>query len=122
MIMNKGVDTMKYIIYQIRSLENCKYGLMPWRIAKDSGFNIHDYEKIYTGNVEVNNKCEDITGFALERLFEKFNLKHPVDFNGHSLSVSDIVALEVEKDTFSYYYCDFLGWKSVTEIIGRKEI
>ena len=38
-------------------------------------------------------------------LFELFNLNHPKDFHGHSLSVSDIVELNGVN-----YYCDAMGW------------
>lgn len=48
----------------------------------------------------------------LEGLFEEFNLRHPHDFHGHSLSVSDIV--KVNND---YYYCDSFGWKKITNKI-----
>jgi hypothetical protein len=37
-----------------------------------------------------------------------FNLEHPKDFRGHSLSVSDIVQMEDE-----FYYCDSFGWKKI---------
>jgi hypothetical protein len=50
----------------------------------------------------------DSTGntFAdLERLFIMFNLNHPADFRGHSLSVSDVVAIEGK-----HYYCDSIGF------------
>lgn len=42
-------------------------------------------------------KAADLSGNLgekLEALFEKFNHDRPEDFNGHSLSVSDVVVLE----------------------------
>jgi hypothetical protein len=54
---------------------------------------------------------------ALEELFRQFNLEHPQDFYGHSLSVSDLVMLvsakESVKNRVHPFYCDSWGWKEV---------
>ena len=50
----------------------------------------------------------------LERLFEIFNLNRPGDFTGHSLSVSDIVALK-QDGVVSYHYCDSVGFKELPD-------
>ena len=49
-----------------------------------------------------------------ESLFQKFNLERPGDFGGHSLSVSDIVAIKHDGHV-SYYYCDIIGFKELPE-------
>ena len=73
-------------------------------LQKTCGFSKHCYLKIYEGEVE--NKGELIK--TLDYLFEKFNLAHPEDFHGHSLSVSDVVELDGV-----WYYCDSYGWVNV---------
>ena len=45
----------------------------------------------------------------MERLYQTFNIDHPEDFRGHSLSVSDIVALK-EQGVVSYHYVDSIGY------------
>lgn len=51
---------------------------------------------------------------TLDSIYEKFNLRHPADFRGHSLSVSDIVVFHKEgKDTA--YYVDSFGFKEIPE-------
>ncbi len=50
----------------------------------------------------------------LEDLYMKFNLYHPEDFRGHSLSVSDIVALNVG-GVVSSHYVDSFGFKELTD-------
>lgn len=45
----------------------------------------------------------------LEGLYEKFNLDRPSDFHGHSLSVSDIVALKTG-NIVSCHFVDFIGF------------
>lgn len=44
----------------------------------------------------------------LDDLFEEFNIHHPKDFRGHSLSVSDLVKINDD-----YYFCDSFGWKKM---------
>ena len=110
---------MKYIIYQLKDLAKSKYGLRSWNIAKENNFSIQDYEKVYTGSIEVENNCDDSIGSVLEKLFAEFNISRPEDFNGHSLSMSDVIALELANDNYAYYYCDTVGWKSVTEIVNK---
>lgn len=44
----------------------------------------------------------------LEEIFEKFNINRPEDFQGHSLSVGDIVSI----DDKLYICCNF-GWKDI---------
>ena len=48
----------------------------------------------------------------LEELFRIFNIDHPADFKGHSLSVSDIVILDINDKTSSWY-CDDTGWTEI---------
>ncbi len=49
-----------------------------------------------------------------EKLYEKFNLQRPGDFGGHSLSVSDIVAIKQDGHV-SYYYCDSFGFQELPD-------
>ena len=49
-------------------------------------------------------------GVILEKIFESFNLDKPADFHGHSLSVSDIVAL-LTPNGVKFYFVDSIGFK-----------
>lgn len=91
---------MEYKIKQIKDLKNCDYAFEHYDWCKDK-INLNDYEVVYEGEIEVGT---DPTS-TLEKLFEIFNIAHPEDFNGHSLSVSDIVELDGKN-----YYCDAFGW------------
>ena len=74
----------------------------PWNILnRHSKFDISQYKKVYEGEVQEEKNLLR----TLESIFEKFNLRHPSDFHGHSLSVSDVVVL----DDVSYY-CDSYDW------------
>ena len=48
----------------------------------------------------------------LEDLYVKFNIDHPDDFRGHSMSVSDIVALKVVGEV-SFHYVDSVGFQKL---------
>ena len=49
----------------------------------------------------------------LEELYEKFNLSRPDDFRGHSLSVSDVVALN-QDGAVSCHYVDSIGFQELS--------
>lgn len=49
-------------------------------------------------------------GVILEKIFESFNLDRPADFQGHSLSVSDIIAL-LTPSGVKFYFVDSIGFK-----------
>lgn len=53
---------------------------------------------------------------VLEQLYMKFNLDQPPDFTGHSLSVSDIVALKTDGEV-SYHYVDTFGFQELPDFI-----
>ena len=75
------------------------------------------YDLVYEGEVD----CQD-----LEDVFQVFNLHHPSDYRGRSLSVSDIVeVIEVKTDADNdcshghpveagFYYCNSFGFKKVS--------
>lgn len=63
------------------------------------------YDKVYSGDV----KCRN-----LEDVFVLFNSGSPDGFQGHSLSVSDVVEVEdAASMTPGFYFCDSIGFKEV---------
>lgn len=102
---------MKYIIYQLKDIRNCDYGFMSWDFAKEYGFSINDYCEVYAG--------EEDGKYLLDKLFEKFNVNHPSDFKGHSMSVSDVVAVRGKKN-WHWYYCDSFGWEEITDVVNSQ--
>lgn len=102
---------MKFKIYQLKDMRGTDYGFMGWDFANDHGFKISDYNEVYAG--------ERNPSGILENLFEEFNINRPDDFKGHSLSVSDVVAIET--DDWRYYYCDRFGWEDITEVVNANK-
>ena len=71
-----------------------------------------NYELIYTAPLTA-----DIT---LNSIWEKFNIDHPKDFKGHSLSVSDIVVLHQSGENTAHYV-DSIGFQKVPEFLQEKQ-
>lgn len=67
-----------------------------------------NYEAVYTREVYP----DDDTGRILENFYYIFNDERPGNFVGHSLSVSDIVALK-QDGKVSYHYCDSMGFQEL---------
>ena len=63
------------------------------------------YDRVYDGKLDCN---------SLETIYEKFNIDHPADYKGRSLSVSDVVEIR-ESDTLNpgFYFVDIIGFKSI---------
>lgn len=75
----------------------------------DIQFDFSIYNEVWSG--EEPDGCDDLEG-----IFEVFNLYHPKDFTGHSLSVSDIVQIiGSDEGSNGYYYCDSFGWEKLNE-------
>lgn len=77
--------------------------------------NIDHYEVVCVGKLTKRGDQTDV----LEGLYTKFNIDHPADFKGHSLSVSDIVALQVA-GVVSCHYVDSIGFAELPDFIRRE--
>ena len=74
-------------------------------IQKSSKINSSIYDKVFEGTVDCVN---------LEEIYTKFNVDHPKEYRGRSLSVSDIVSIhDASSHTTKHYYCDSIGFKEV---------
>ena len=68
------------------------------------------YNKVYSGTLK--------SGENLDSIYERFNLYHPDDFRGHSLSVSDVIVFHKDNRDQAYYYVDSFGFRQVPEFFG----
>jgi hypothetical protein len=76
---------------------------------------IDHYEVVYVGALTLTGTQTD----TLEGIFTQFNMNRPEDFQGHSLSVSDIVALKVD-GVVSSHYVDSIGFQELPDFIRRE--
>ena len=75
---------------------------------------LENYELKYVAPAAEYGRLDD-RGTLLENVFTEFNISRPEDFSGHSLSVSDIVALKDSEGTI-YYYVDDFGFRQLQDI------
>ena len=110
--------TDQYAILQIRCSEDTVYErFSSMRELERMGLepDIDYYEVVYTALL-LPYKDQNT---MLEELYAKFNVSHPDDFTGHSLSVSDIVALR-QNGVVSCHYVDSIGFKELPSFLKPK--
>ena len=104
-----------YAIYQLKrddATADLRFMNSEWLNKKGIEPQPENYDLIYTGALYPASTQID----TLERLYQTFNLDHPADFTGHSLSVSDIVALK-QNGVVSCHYVDSVGYKELPSFI-----
>ena len=101
-----------YAIYQLkRDDATADIRFMNYEYLQKKGIDpqYENYELVYTGALTQDGSQIE----KLEDLYRTFNVEHPQDFTGHSLSLSDIVALK-QAGVVSYHYVDSIGYKELT--------
>lgn len=101
-----------YAIYQLKrddATANLRFMNSEYLQKKGIEPQYENYELVYTGALTKDGSQVE----KLEDLYRVFNIEHPQDFTGHSLSVSDIVALK-QAGVVSYHYVDSIGYKELT--------
>ena len=104
-------STDSYAVLQLKRIDETEqFRFMPyWHIQKlEEQPTIDHYEVVYNGPIEQSAGAAE----QLEGLYTKFNIDHPEDFRGHSMSVSDIVALKVVGEV-SFHYVDSVGFQKL---------
>lgn len=113
LFFNSNQDS--YAIYQIKDdSKGREYLFMGTEYLKKQGLSpeYDDYQMVYSDVLG-----EDET---LDSLYEKFNIRRPLDFMGHSLSVSDVVALKKDGE-ISAHYVDSFGYTELPGFFFQRE-
>ena len=100
-----------FSIYQLKDGDGMRdYHFEPYDRLQAAGLSVEaaNYNLIYT--------AELTPGTSLEDIYTRFNIDHPKDFKGHSLSVSDIVVLH-QNGQDTAHYVDSFGYKEVPEFL-----
>ena len=71
-------------------------------------------------NYELIYSAELTPGTSLEDIYTRFNIDHPKDFKGHSLSVSDVVVLHQDGQDAAHYV-DSAGFRQVPEFLQEQK-
>lgn len=103
-----ATDKDTYTIYQLKDSTPAEYHFRPLNGLQTKGLTVTktNYEAVYTAPLEP--------GTCLEDIYTKFNIDHPEDFKGHSLSVSDVVVLH-QNGQDTAHYVDSYGFQKVPE-------
>lgn len=104
-----------FSIYQLKGGEETRdYRFEPLDRLRAVGLDVQrdNYDLVYSAPLS--------DGESLEDIYRRFNIDHPADFTGHSLSVSDIVVLR-NGDTETAHYCDSFGFTEVPEFLQQQE-
>ena len=112
LLLNGKEDS--YGIYQLaRREETMDLRFEPFDRLQATGHTVDraNYELVYTAPL-----TKDMT---LGGIWEKFNIDHPADFKGHSLSVSDIVVLHQNGENTAHYV-DSIGFQQVPEFLQEQ--
>ena len=119
-------STDKYGIYQLKpnlELDSLRFegteSLKRMGITKDNfdAIKPENYTLLYVG--ELSELQKETQGATLEAIFEKFNLDHPEDFRGHSLSVSDIVVLH-QNGQNTAHFVDSFGYTELPDFLREQ--
>ena len=124
--------TDKYGIYQLKDNPELRdfhfagtESLKRRGIIKDNfdAIKPENYNLVYVG--ELSELSKDYIGLqtqgdTLEALYEKFNIDHPEDFKGHSLSVSDIVVLHGNGENCAHFV-ESVGYTRLPDFMRELE-
>ncbi len=97
----------QFSIYQLKQsddLHGIRFESFDYLQKNGIKCDIRNYDLVYSDRMRPNE--------TLENLFYKFNMEHPKDFKGHSLSVSDVIVVK-ERDKSTAYYVDSFGFKQL---------
>ena len=104
-----------FSIYQLKDGDDTRdYRFEPYDRLQAAGLAVDraNYELVYTAPLA--------SGTSLDDIFTRFNIDHPKDFKGHSLSVSDVVVLHQDgQDTA--HYVDRGDFKQIPEFLQEKQ-
>ena len=108
-------DKDTFSIYQIKGGDETRdLRFEPYDRLQAAG-NVVDranYELVYSAPLAP--------GTSLEDIYTRFNIDHPKDFKGHSLSVSDVVVLHQDGQDAAHFV-DSVGFREVPEFLQEQK-
>ena len=108
-------DNDTFFIYQIKGGDETRdLRFEPYDRLSAAGHRVDakNYALVYSAPL--------MPGTSLEDIYTRFNIDHPKDFKGHSLSVSDVVVLH-QNGQDTAHYVDSFGYKEVPEFFKIQE-
>ena len=103
-----------YAIYQYDHTDgDWGYEFMGFDFVENMGLSVdgQDYRIMYIGTLDQTE--------TLDTLFQKFNIDKPEDFEGHSMSTSDVIIMK-QNGEMKVYYVDSVGFKELPEFVLQR--
>lgn len=114
---------------QVQNADCDMYGI--YQLKKESDLRDYSFEgleRLKIAGLEVKRENYELVYHApltdtetLESLYERFNLRHPEDFRGHSMSVSDVIVLH-QNGVNNAYYCDSFGFAEINSFLLPQQV
>ena len=104
-----------FSIYQLKDGDETRdYRFEPYDRLQAAGLAVDraNYALVYTAPL--------VPGTSLDDIFTRFNIDHPKDFKGHSLSVSDVVVLH-QNGQDAAHFVDSVGFREVPEFLQEQK-
>ena len=111
-----GQDKDTFSIYQIKGGDETRdFRFEPYDRLQAAGRTVDkaNYTEVYAAPLTA--------GTTLEDIYRTFNIDHPADFKGHSLSVSDVVVLH-QNGQDTAHYCDSVGFQQMPEFLRENPL
>mgnify|MGYP000049016764 CR=1 FL=1 len=95
--------------------------------GRNKGFRFEPYDRLQAAGNVVDKANYELVYSAplapetsLEDIYTRFNIDHPKDFKGHSLSVSDVVVLH-QNGQDAAHFVDSVGFRQVPEFLQEQK-
>lgn len=99
-------------VLNIKDIANTSYAFRGYKDAKDN-FSLSDYRMVYCSVSDCTAPSNENEYYEIcERMFRMSNLGQLDDYNGHSMSVSDVVIITSTVGSRAFY-CDSFGWAEI---------
>ena len=92
------------------------------------GFRYRSYEDLQADGLSVDRKNYQLVYTApldkdttLDEIYRRFNIEHPSDYKGHSLSTGDIVVFRQDGKQTAYYVDEGADYRQVPEFFAQPE-
>ena len=105
----------RFAIYQLREGEeyhDLRFMNTEYLAERDLAVEGDNYNYIYGGRLPE--------GETLDGIYERFNLRHPEGYEGHSMSVSDMVVVQRDGEARAYYV-DSFGFSEIDEFVEQRQ-
>ena len=105
----------RFAIYQLREGEeyhDLRFMNTEYLAERDLAVEGDNYNYIYGGRLPE--------GETLDGIYERFNLRHPEGYEGHSMSVSDMVVMQHDGEARAYYV-DSFGFSEIDEFVEQRQ-